>query len=77
MAVHIDATQFSTVLYCDRCIGWVVSANSRGEALVIAAKHEASVHPESTQARDRLNKANERARHAETKLDSENVSEPT
>ena len=73
MAVHIDATQFSTVVYCDVCIHWVVSANSRGEALVQAAKHETAVHPDNTQARDRLNKANERSRHAETKSDGDNV----
>lgn len=74
MAVHIDATQFSTVVYCDTCVHWVVSANHRGEALVIAAKHETAVHPDASQARDRLNKANERNRHADQKLDNENVS---
>lgn len=75
MVVHIDATQFSTVVYCDACVHWVVSANHRGEALVLAAKHESSVHPDTNQARDRLKKANSRDRHADSKFDDGNVTD--
>ena len=76
MAIQIDSTPFSTVVYCDICTHWIVSASGRGEALVLGARHEANVHPNITQARKRLDKANQRNRkHAEQKTDDENVAD--
>jgi hypothetical protein len=69
MAIQIDSTAFSTVVYCDTCTHWVVSASGRGEALILGARHEESVHPGDRQARGRLNKSEERSRkHAGGKL---------
>jgi hypothetical protein len=70
MGIVIDSTEFSTVVYCDVCKHWVVSANNRGEALVIGAKHETNVHPDETRARKRLAKSEWRERqHADDEIE--------
>ena len=70
MGIVIDSTEFSTVVYCDACKHWVVSANNRGEALIIGARHEINVHPDDNRARKRLAKSTERNRqHADDEIE--------
>jgi hypothetical protein len=53
MAIRIDATEISVVVYCTSCGHWAAFAWTQAEAELTAIQHEELVHPESTNARDR------------------------
>jgi hypothetical protein len=53
MAIRIDATEISVVVYCTSCGHWASFAWTQAEAELTAIQHEELVHPESTNARDR------------------------
>ncbi|MFB9776882.1 hypothetical protein [Brevibacterium otitidis] len=53
MTLRLDFTPISVVVVCDGC-DWRTITADRLTAWQAAADHEAEVHPESMQARDRL-----------------------
>lgn len=57
--IRVDTTPFSTVVRCDRCMGWYWAGlgHETDKGRRVAAAHEASVHPDSHDARKSLENA--------------------
>lgn len=53
MAIRIDATENSVVVYCTNCGHWAAFAWSQAEAELTAIEHEKQVHPDDTAVRKR------------------------
>jgi hypothetical protein len=51
--IRMDSTEHSTVVRCDRCPGWFWAGlgAERDKGRRVAAAHEASCHPDHTEAR--------------------------
>jgi hypothetical protein len=63
MAIKLDISPSSVVVYCDECGHWRAFAFTIAEGHVSASSHEERVHPQSVQARDAASKY--RQRHAD------------
>jgi len=50
MAIRLDISPASVVIYCTACPWWAAIAMSRLEAHTVACNHESLVHPGDTQA---------------------------
>lgn len=50
MAVKLDVSHHSVVVYCDECPSWIVLTSSRTEGHATANRHERNVHPDQAQA---------------------------
>ncbi|GAB3118398.1 hypothetical protein HNR05_002604 [Leifsonia psychrotolerans] len=62
MAIKLDKSHTSVVVYCEDCGHWRAFAWTVEEAHEAACRHERNVHPESTQASKAASVF--RARHA-------------
>ena len=45
MAIKLDISDHSVVVYCTECPGWIVLTSSRVEGHARANTHERAVHP--------------------------------
>lgn len=50
MAIRLDVSEYSVVVHCTDCPGWIVLSSSRVEGHARANEHERSVHPEQRTA---------------------------
>jgi hypothetical protein len=50
MAIKLDISEHSVVVYCTECPSWIVLTSSRVEGHARANTHERAVHPEQSGA---------------------------
>lgn len=65
MPISLDSSLSGVVVHCSDCQYWSELAADRAEGILVAHKHERSVHPESQAAAANLSQW--RSRHARTR----------
>jgi hypothetical protein len=61
MTIKLDSTRISTVVKCSECPWWSAFADNKTEGWKVGARHEATTHPGTNQARNALQMHERRA----------------